>query len=196
MAAGPKFYERVRLGVDERVFAKHLKRFARYFRRVGHDAVDCFLTIDICLVLGPAREAVRHWFPNESQNCQGESQDSEHGPVLCRLDAPGGSVARHGPVDEVKRQPEAHEGQGATKRDAQPDVMQNVVTHFVSKDEGDFVRGRLHNGGVPHDDAFRSTDASHIGIELRRLIACFHEEHSLARNFDTAVRHDSFEPIG
>ena len=58
MGVEPEFKERMRRWVVERLLAEHLEGLPPHYLRVGDDAVDSLLAIDIGVVLDSATEGI------------------------------------------------------------------------------------------------------------------------------------------
>lgn len=81
MASGPELHEGVRVGVDEGGLAELLERATGRLLGILDDAVDGLHTVDVCLVLHRAREAVGDGFYEEAKDGEGEHKDGKGSPV-------------------------------------------------------------------------------------------------------------------
>ena len=75
----PELDQRIRIGIFEPGLAQLIECGDRGFLRIGHDAVNRLLPIDIGLVLKVAAEGAVHGLGEEAGNRNGEEQHHEAG---------------------------------------------------------------------------------------------------------------------
>jgi hypothetical protein len=79
MVVEPTLNERVGIGVLKPGFAESLEAGDGGLPRIGNQAVNGLLAVDIGLVLEVAAEGVADRFEKETQNADGEDEDDEAG---------------------------------------------------------------------------------------------------------------------
>ena len=72
-------------------------------------------------------------------------------------------------------------------------MLQNVVAHFMTRDENDLWRIHLRDGRVPHDDAFGGAESGYVGVQPGGFLACAHPEHAFRRNVLAGALHHLLE---
>ena len=171
VAVLPELDEGAGIGVFKPGFAEMVEGGDGGLLRVGDDAVNGFLPVDVGLMLEVAAEGVADRLQHEAGDGDGEQQHDEAGAggerscssmpaeLPARAEAAGepGGESGAGPVDEEQREGIAGNQFG--------NVVEDVVAALVAEDEEDFVVGDAAGGGVPHDDALGGADAADVGIE-------------------------------
>src|ERR1700757_4794294 len=107
MVVEPELDERVRIRILEPGFAEMVE--ARYcgLLRVGDQAVNRFLPIDVGLMFEVTAERVAHWFEQEHHDRDHEYESDESGAgrdrrhIVAALDSPAHSEATYDPLREA-----------------------------------------------------------------------------------------------
>ena len=99
---------------------------------------------------------------------------------------PGCAEAGECGLGEALGQPESGKQQQGTEGETQVDVMENVVTHLMAKDEEGLRQSEVAGGGVPYDDALGGAEAGYIGVVGCHLIAGVHQEDARFGNMRPA----------
>ena len=127
-----KYIHRVRLRIGEIYFAENLKRLRGGLAGVGREAVSYFQAVLVRLMLDVTAEGAIDGAGDKTEDGEQEQERWKRGPIVQVANSPSGAPARENPANrpkaEVKKNKERHEGEGQTF----PDVVENVVTHFVS----------------------------------------------------------------
>src|ERR1700722_494591 len=133
---------------------------------------------------------------DKSKNGEQEQEGRKRGPIVQAADSPTGAPAREHPsncaITQVKENEKYHCGEGETL----PDVVENVVTHFVSRDEDNLRRGHLGDGCIPNYNSFRSAESGDVSVEPCRLFAGAHPKHPLRRNILPGALNHLFQAGG
>ena len=177
-------------GSSREALAEALEGLLRDRLRVGDDAVDGLLSVDVGGVLDGAAEGVFDGRGEKRQSVQHKQQDGEAGPVVLRVDMPARAVAAKGPLRQLLPEKEGHEQQKAGEDEAEGDVMQGVVAELVAEDGGELVRRGVGDGGIPEDEALGGAEAGDVGVEAGDLAAGVHVEHPVGRKADAAAGDD------
>src|SRR5580692_4796996 len=89
---------------------------------------------------------------DKSKNGEQEQEGRKRGPIVQAADPPAAAPPCEHPancaITQVKQNEKYHRGEGQTL----PDVVEHVVTHFVSRDENNLRRGHLGDGCIPDYD--------------------------------------------
>jgi len=152
VAVGPELDEGMRRGIGEGGFAELLEGLLRDYLRVGDDAVDGLLPVDVGGVLDGAAEGVFDGSRDEGKYVQHQQQNGEAGPVVLRADVPARTEAAQHPLGQLLPEEEGDEQQQRGEGEAQADVVQDVVAKLVAEDGGDLVGRGVGDGRVPEDE--------------------------------------------
>src|ERR1700722_8815075 len=147
-------------------------------------------------MLVAAAEGASDGSRNESENGEQEQEGRKRGPVVQAAYFPTAAPACEHPancaVTQVKQNEKYHRGGGQTL----PDVVENVVTHFVPSDEDNLRRGHLGDGCIPNYDSFRSAESSDVSVEPCCLFARAHPKHPLGGNSLSGALNHLFQAGG
>ncbi len=187
MGVEPKFYERVRVGRFEIVFAEGDEGFLCGDLRIGDETVNGFLSENVGLVLFPSTERVGDRGEEKVDAGEDEQQDGEGSKIPGSADLPARAEAANQRVDGEIREPQQNNQHGHREGEAFVDVVQNVVAHLMADDEENLIRRKFLDGVIPNDDAGGGADASDVGVEAGNFFAGLHEEHARGRNVEAGV---------
>src|ERR1035437_6848350 len=159
------------------------------FLRIGDQAVDGLLAVDVGLVLEVAAKGVvcrRHQEANDRDG-EEEYQEAltagERGiSAFLPAQAPAGAEASRQPAGKRCTAPENKEQGERCPCEYFGNVIEDVMAAFVAEDKEDFVVGYAAGGGIPHDDALGGAHAADISIKAVRLKAGLHQKHPLGRD--------------
>src|SRR3984957_15726816 len=130
---------------------------------------------------------------DESKNGEQEQEGRKRGPGVQAADSPTAAPTCEHPancaITQGKQNEKYNQGQGQTF----PHVGENVVTHFVSRDEDNLRRGHLSDGCIPNYDSFRSAESSDVSVEPGRLFARAHPKHPLRWNILSGALNHLFQ---
>jgi len=195
MGAEPEFEDGVRRGVVQGEFAELLEGLAADLLRVGDDAVNGLLAVDIGVVLdGPAEGVGKR--PESVDSTESTRRRTTSAPQSCcegmRHEAPYRASRKRTPWN-----PSKSSGSSAIQSSATPanHMAQSVVAHLVGEDEADLAGRAAGDGGVPDDDALGRSEAGDVGVELSGLDAGLHQEHALGRDGDSSAYYDLLQSI-
>ena len=193
VVVGPEDNECAGVRVFEPGLAEMLECGDGGLLRVGDDAVDRFLAVDIGLMFDGAADGVADGFGDDFKQDEREQYDDHAGQRRERFDAPTAAAPAQQRRRKPHREPEQGERSGDAQGDAPGEVMEDVVAALVGKDKEDFVLRHAVGGGVPDDDALGGSDAADVGVEAVAFDAGLHEEHALWRDLGAGARDDALE---
>ena len=88
------------------------------------------------------------------------------------------SIARKQPTDGAVAEIEQHENDDGEEGEPFPDMVKDVMAHFVAEHGKDASCGFFSQTGVPDDHAFGGTDAGDVGVGVDGFVASEHPEHA------------------
>lgn len=190
---GPEDDQWIRIRVFEPCLAKLLEGCDGGRLRVGDDAVECFLGVDVGLMFEGAADGVSDGFAEDFKQDESEEDDDQAGEAVQGLDAPAMAAKPQEAVSQQKGEPEEKQSSEDAESESPEEMVEDVMTALVSEDEEDFVGWHAVGGGVPDDDALGGTEAAYVGVEAVDLGAGAHEKHALGRDGCASSRHDALE---
>src|SRR5580692_2500177 len=132
---------------------------------IGNDSVNNFEAVAIGFVLKVAADAVECRGREENQQRNYEYQGREGCQILEVANPPLCTPAREHSVGEAVEQVEQEKNNDGVDPDFFGDMVQDVVTHFVSEDEEGLGDGGLGDGVIPDHDSLGRAESGDVGVE-------------------------------
>src|ERR1700760_4576465 len=101
--------------------------------------MDDLLPVDVSMMFLHADEAIADGIKEEHQHSQDKHQQSGRGPVGLAGDTPAIAISFDEPMNGVVADPEEDEKDRRIEDESFPDVVEDVVTLLMPKDEEDLV---------------------------------------------------------
>src|SRR5467141_1270408 len=118
----------------------------------------------------------------EKEDGQEYQQGRKRGPIVNTANLPVLTPAVEHPADAAITKIEKYKQQRGSESQQLGNMPQDVVAHFVARDENNLRRVHLGDGGVPHHDALGSAKPCYICVQRRCFFSCAHPVHPLRWN--------------
>src|SRR6266851_2215921 len=173
--------------------AKDLKRLGRHVVRIRRESVGDLEAILVGLMFIVAAARAGDGVRGERKDGEEQQQGRQRRPVLEAANFPIRAPASKHPADAAMAEIEEHEQERGAKSEQFGDMPQDVMAHLMTGDVNDLWGGHLGDGGIKHDDAFRGSETSHVGVQRRGLLGRTHPEHPLRRDVFSGPLHHPFK---
>src|SRR5467141_4080394 len=132
----------------------------------------------------------------EKEDGQEYQQGRKRGPIVNTANLPDLTPAGEHPADTAITEIEKYKEQRGSESQQLGNMPQDVVAHFMARDENNLRRVHLGDGGVPHHDALGSAKPCYVCVQRRRFFSRAHPVHSLRWNVLSRALHQLLERGG
>src|SRR5258708_34760347 len=122
-------------------------------------------------------------FENEHQDCQ-------RGPILRPVNLPASSPTSEHGVEQAVGSVQNNQRDDSEKYEAISNVIEDVVTGFVTEDEERLLRSQLLNGVVENHDAVGCAEAGNIRVNFVVFAAGIHQKHAITGDLQAGASGD------